>query len=39
MKMTMAQSNTRQIGNGEVLPRRAAIIFIVFLTSSACSAT
>ena len=31
MKMTMAQSNTRQIGNGEALPRRAAIIFIVFL--------
>ena len=31
MKMTMTQSNAREIRNGETLPRRAAIIFIVFL--------
>ena len=31
MKMTMAQSNAREIRNGEALPRRVAIIFIVFL--------
>ena len=31
MKMTMPQRNTTEIGNSEALPRRAAIIFIVFL--------